>query len=155
MSFFSFFELAGFYLKLLNFCISASPFSCFLQIGVSHADILRSLLCHACTRYPTIPLPKSIGISIATSNSNSKAEFEMGGPPTKRQKVFVLFGGDSSERQVSLISGTNVWLNLRGCSDVNFLTQLFSMFHVGYVHFDYMRYAYIWRTWLQLLHLCH
>jgi hypothetical protein len=30
-----------------------------------------------------------------------------------------LFGGDTSERQVSLISGTNVWLNLQACSDVS------------------------------------
>lgn len=87
------------------------------QIGVSHADILRSLLRHACARHPTIPLPKSIGSSM--NLSNSKAEFRMGGLPTRRQKVFVLFGGDSSERQVSLISGTNVWLNLRGCSDLD------------------------------------
>ncbi|KAG0564611.1 hypothetical protein KC19_8G125200 [Ceratodon purpureus] len=89
------------------------------QIGISHADILRSLLSHACTRYPTIPLPKSIGYPIAISNSNPKAEFGMEGSPIEKQKVFVLFGGDSSERQVSLISGTNVWLNLRGCSDLN------------------------------------
>jgi D-alanine--D-alanine ligase len=82
------------------------------QIGVSHADILRYLLSRACTRYPTIPLPKSI-------ENSSRAEFEMEGVPTKKQKVFVLFGGDSSERQVSLISGTNVWLNLRSCSDLD------------------------------------
>ena len=30
-----------------------------------------------------------------------------------RKKVYVLFGGGTSERQVSLMSGTNVWLKLR------------------------------------------
>ena len=35
------------------------------------------------------------------------------------QKVFVIFGGDTSERQVSLMSGTNVWLNLQGFNDVS------------------------------------
>ena len=35
------------------------------------------------------------------------------------RKVFVIFGGDSSERQVSLISGTNVWLNLQAFDDVS------------------------------------
>jgi hypothetical protein len=38
-----------------------------------------------------------------------------------RQKVFVIFGGDTSERQVSLMSGTNVWLNLQGFDDVRSL----------------------------------
>ena len=31
----------------------------------------------------------------------------------ERVKVYVLFGGGTSERQVSLMSGTNVWLRLR------------------------------------------
>lgn len=35
------------------------------------------------------------------------------------KKVFVIFGGDSSERQVSLMSGTNVWLNLQASHDVS------------------------------------
>lgn len=36
------------------------------------------------------------------------------------QKAFVIFGGNTSERQVSLMSGTNVWLNLRASADVSF-----------------------------------
>lgn len=35
------------------------------------------------------------------------------------QKAFVIFGGNTSERQVSLMSGTNVWLNLRASADVS------------------------------------
>nr|PNR35407.1 hypothetical protein PHYPA_023307 [Physcomitrium patens] len=81
-------------------------------VGLAHVDILRTLLRRACTRYPTIPLPMSIGSSMSLSNSFAKVD-----PCTSKQKVFVLFGGDSSERQVSLISGTNVWLNLRAWND--------------------------------------
>lgn len=35
------------------------------------------------------------------------------------RKIFVIFGGDTSERQVSLMSGTNVWLNLNAFDDVS------------------------------------
>lgn len=38
----------------------------------------------------------------------------------QHKKVYVIFGGDTSERQVSLMSGTNVWLNLRASDDVSF-----------------------------------
>lgn len=38
----------------------------------------------------------------------------------ERKKVYVIFGGDTSERQVSLMSGTNVWLNLQAFDDVSF-----------------------------------
>ncbi|RZC82495.1 hypothetical protein C5167_045285 [Papaver somniferum] len=34
------------------------------------------------------------------------------------RKVFVMFGGETSERQVSLMSGTNVWLNLQAFDDL-------------------------------------
>lgn len=37
-----------------------------------------------------------------------------GGPGRPVTPVWVLFGGTTAERQVSLISGTNVWLKLRG-----------------------------------------
>jgi hypothetical protein len=43
------------------------------------------------------------------SSSNEKGD---------ARKVFVLFGGVTSERHVSLMSGTNVWLNLQGFDDV-------------------------------------
>lgn len=42
------------------------------------------------------------------------------------RKVFVIFGGDSSERQVSLMSGTNVWLNLQASDDVSICQAIFS-----------------------------
>jgi D-alanine-D-alanine ligase-like ATP-grasp enzyme len=69
------------------------------QLGMSHADILRLVVRTAARR---------TGIE------------EAGGGPAKtdasvtRQPVGVLFGGDTAERQVSVLSGTNVWLKLLG-----------------------------------------
>lgn len=65
------------------------------RIGFSHRDILRFILRQACVRH--------------------KVEF----PEIKTQKeelkkpVNVVFGGATSERQVSLMSGTNAWLKLK------------------------------------------
>ncbi len=65
------------------------------RIGFSHRDLLVYILRSACRRYG-IPYEKSIKIE----NKN-------------RKPVAVLFGGSTAERQVSLMSGTNVWLKLR------------------------------------------
>jgi D-alanine--D-alanine ligase len=69
------------------------------QMGMSHADILRFVVHTAASR---------VGIEEAD-----------GGPaktdaPATRQPVGVLFGGETAERQVSVLSGTNVWLKLLG-----------------------------------------
>jgi len=65
------------------------------RIGLSHGDILRHIVSGAARRAKRDPQEKA--------------------PPKNRdaQKVFVLFGGATAERQVSLMSGTNVWLKLR------------------------------------------
>jgi len=68
------------------------------RIGLTHSDVLRHILKTACERYH-IPFPPK-----NTAWSKQK---------TQRKPVSVLFGGDTSERQVSLMSGTNVWLKLR------------------------------------------
>jgi D-alanine--D-alanine ligase len=66
------------------------------RVGLSHRAVLRYMLDNACRRYGLdYPLPQ---------------------PPDElpgKQPVAVLFGGSTSERQVSLMSGTNVWLKLR------------------------------------------
>ena len=64
--------------------------------GLSHSELLRYILRNACMRY-----------NLELSLSNHKH-------PTR--DVFILFGGDSAERQVSLMSGTNVWLKLLNSS---------------------------------------
>ncbi len=64
--------------------------------GWSHADILLFIIHSSCHRR---------GLPTPPSNT----------PPSldAKEPVRILFGGDSSERQVSLMSGTNVWLKLR------------------------------------------
>lgn len=60
--------------------------------GLTHKALLHYILQQACSRYSLkLPLPLQ-----ACPDKN----------------VFVLFGGNSAERQVSLMSGTNVWLKL-------------------------------------------
>jgi D-alanine--D-alanine ligase len=65
------------------------------RIGLSHREVLLNILQHALSRYG-----KSFMVKELTQH--------------KRKPVKVLFGGNTSERQVSLMSGTNVWLKLRG-----------------------------------------
>jgi D-alanine--D-alanine ligase len=63
------------------------------RIGLSHSEILHLVIQSACRRY---------GISLPDNIPQSKS----------KHPVHVLFGGQSAERQVSLMSGTNVWLKL-------------------------------------------
>jgi D-alanine-D-alanine ligase-like ATP-grasp enzyme len=65
------------------------------RLGLSHAEFLRYVVRQAGRRYG-LTLPDRP----ATATKNLKP-------------VNVLFGGQTSERQVSLMSGTNVWLKLR------------------------------------------
>jgi len=66
------------------------------RIGMSHSDVLHYILRSASRRqglkFPSRKKSVSIG---------------------RRNKVNVLFGGKTAERQVSVMSGTNVWLKLR------------------------------------------
>lgn len=66
------------------------------RIGLTHQGVLRYILRHACERY-SIKFPQKF--------IEKKAKV--------RKSVNILFGGRTSERQVSLMSGTNVWLKLR------------------------------------------
>lgn len=65
------------------------------RIGFSHRDLLYYVVKHAADRY---------GIAMPPKREPSKV---------KRKPVNVLFGGATSERQVSVMSGTNAWLKLR------------------------------------------
>lgn len=65
------------------------------QVGMSHRDVLRFIIRRACQRY---------GIPFA---AESRRHY------TPRQRIHVLFGGNTAERHVSLMSGINVWLKLR------------------------------------------
>ncbi len=66
------------------------------RIGFSHQDFFRFIVNNACLRR---------GMSVLVENVfNAK----------KRKPVAIFFGGETAEKQVSLMSGTNVWLKLRG-----------------------------------------
>lgn len=67
------------------------------QVGMSHSDTLRFIVSAACLR-AGIPVPASAPTHWGTSAG--------------RTSVRIVFGGDTAERQVSVLSGTNVWLKL-------------------------------------------
>ncbi|PIN19706.1 hypothetical protein CDL12_07610 [Handroanthus impetiginosus] len=86
------------------------------KVGFSHSNILRTIVQHACLRFPNLSQ-----YSLLSSPSLRKKSSQHTKDSPKRQdlqKVFVIFGGDTSERQVSLMSGTNVWLNLQAFDDL-------------------------------------
>lgn len=66
------------------------------RVGMTHREMLKQIINSACRRYH-LPL------------ISSKTEETI----TPKKKIPILFGGNTSERQVSLMSGTNVWLKLR------------------------------------------
>lgn len=66
------------------------------RIGFTHAEVLRHIVASACRRYQ-LKAPPALAVQ----------------PHDQRSPVHILFGGKTAERQVSLMSGTNVWLKLR------------------------------------------
>ncbi len=82
------------------------------RIGFSHSDVLGHIVGRACDRQD-IAHPFSI----------------LRTPPEKdtREELPILFGGDTSERQVSLMSGTNVWLKLRNSKKYRPIPYLIDM----------------------------
>jgi D-alanine--D-alanine ligase len=64
------------------------------RVGFSHHDMLRYIITHSAQRY-------NIGCAI---NPVKKKQVV--------QKIHILLGGETAERQVSVMSGTNVWLKL-------------------------------------------
>lgn len=90
----------------------------FFQVGFSHTNILRSIIRHACLWFPNLASASGISGHVPSKSKYSKLNKSL--PHSKgARKVFVIFGGDTSERQVSLMSGTNVWLNLQAFNDVS------------------------------------
>ncbi|KAI3676209.1 hypothetical protein L1987_85810 [Smallanthus sonchifolius] len=87
------------------------------KVGFSHSNILRTIIQHACLRFPSLASYCS-----ESNRSPRKSKFSKRGQQSSEHesvgKVFVIFGGDTSERQVSLMSGTNVWLNLQVSGDL-------------------------------------
>ncbi|XP_041996720.1 uncharacterized protein LOC121746842 [Salvia splendens] len=87
------------------------------KVGFSHSNILRTVIQHACLRFPSLHR-YSVVSSPYIRKKYSKPNKSPAKHQDRRRKVYVIFGGDTSERQVSLMSGTNVWLNLQTFSDL-------------------------------------
>ncbi|KAL6146290.1 hypothetical protein ACLB2K_056973 [Fragaria x ananassa] len=90
------------------------------KVGFSHANILRSIINHACLRFPHLASCDGVSGDLSRTLKSPLLKDDWEGT----QKVFVIFGGDTSERQVSLMSGTNVWLNLQAFDDLEVLPCL-------------------------------
>ncbi|WCJ27957.1 D-alanine--D-alanine ligase family [Euphorbia peplus] len=88
------------------------------KVGFSHSNILRSIIRRACLRFPNLASNNLVSDHFLR-RSDSLHLTEAIRKNEETSEVFVIFGGDTSERQVSLMSGTNVWLNLRASSDLN------------------------------------
>ncbi|KAM0915920.1 hypothetical protein ACQ4PT_010497 [Festuca glaucescens] len=88
------------------------------KVGFSHSRILRTIVQHACSRFPSL-VPSNNAWTALFRKMQSAKQAEVIQNGTCKQKAFVIFGGDTSERQVSLMSGTNVWLNLQGFDDLD------------------------------------
>lgn len=72
------------------------------QIGLSHEALLRFIIGNACRRW---------GIAWRENPEIDGTQKVVGAP--QKKPINVLFGGKTAERQVSVMSGTNVWLKLR------------------------------------------
>lgn len=88
------------------------------KVGFSHSNILRTIIRRACLRFPSLERYSQTCNKLAR-NIKSKKPANVTSTACGARKVFVIFGGDTSERQVSLMSGTNVWLNLQAFNDLD------------------------------------
>ncbi|KAK9290008.1 hypothetical protein L1049_008171 [Liquidambar formosana] len=95
------------------------------KVGFSHPNILQSIIYRACLRFPNLASYDSVS-SPSPRRSKSSQLAEAFPKQKDVHKVFVIFGGDTSERQVSLMSGTNVWLNLQAFDDLEVTPCLLS-----------------------------
>ncbi|KAL7265645.1 hypothetical protein ACSBR1_003431 [Camellia fascicularis] len=90
------------------------------KVGFSHSNILRTIIQHACLRFPSLASYNNVSRPLPGTGRSKSSQLADVFPKCHNdvRKVFVIFGGDTSERQVSLMSGTNVWLNLQAFDDL-------------------------------------
>lgn len=106
------------------------------QVGFSHSNILQTIIRRSCMRFPNLASYNNLSGHLPQRTKSQQPEALEGRQGIR--KVFVIFGGNTSERQVSLISGTNVWLNLQTFDDVS----LWNRFHVMYILHNSVRVYY-------------
>lgn len=94
------------------------------RIGMSHSDVLRYIVKSACRRQ---------GLELRAGSSELGVSTKILPAPSSKlpakKKVSVLFGGDTAERQVSVMSGTNVWLKLRNSQKYEPTPYLLDPYH--------------------------
>lgn len=92
------------------------------RVGMSHQDVFLWIISRVCER-------ENIKFSLSNEPQQDTSN-------TKRKLVKVLFGGNTAERQVSLMSGTNVWLKLRRSKQYKaepyFLDMIGDVWHLPY-----------------------
>lgn len=86
------------------------------KVGLSHSNILRTIIHRACLRFPALGTCRKAWNTLSQKLKSAKHLEDV-----PKKKVFVIFGGKTSERQVSLMSGTNIWLNLQAFDDLEVL----------------------------------
>ncbi|KFK34088.1 hypothetical protein AALP_AA5G100700 [Arabis alpina] len=89
------------------------------KVGFSHSNILRTIVHRASSRFPHLTGYNHGSSQLLRSSTTLESSGDV-------QKVFVIFGGDTSERQVSVMSGTNVWMNLQRFDDLKVTPCLLS-----------------------------
>ncbi|KAJ0249519.1 Dala_Dala_lig_N domain-containing protein [Hirschfeldia incana] len=89
------------------------------KVGFSHSNILRTILHRASSRLPHLTWHNYESNHLLRGSTTLETSGNV-------QKVFVVFGGDTSERQVSVMSGTNVWMNLQRFVDLKVTPCLLS-----------------------------
>ncbi|MBN2087810.1 hypothetical protein JW758_05670 [Candidatus Peregrinibacteria bacterium] len=109
------------------------------RIGMSHRDVLKYIIKSACRRY-NIEF-ENCDLRIKDSKSqitNHKSQITNQKSQIKNHKsqINVLFGGKTAERQVSVMSGTNVWLKLKRsnkyCPEPYLLDTNHNVWHLPY-----------------------
>lgn len=80
-------------------------------VGLSHSAVLNNIMKNACSRQE-MQFPEGRTTIAVASLPGSHAIQR-----SSKQKVYVLCGGETSERQVSLMSGLNAWLKLSKYAD--------------------------------------
>ena len=82
-------------------------------VGLSHSAILNNVIKNACSRQQMYFPEGRTTISVPSMPGTHTIQRSM------KQKVYVLCGGETSERQVSLMSGLNTWLKLSKYADLD------------------------------------
>ncbi|KAG6433724.1 hypothetical protein SASPL_105339 [Salvia splendens] len=74
------------------------------KVGFSHSNILRTVIQHACLRFPSLHR-YSVVSSPYILKKYSKPNNTLAKHQDRRRKVYVIFGGDTSERQYKRLNG--------------------------------------------------